>query len=110
MIIPTLFDGTPYYSQRTTLEGVDYQFEFRWSVRESRWFLNLYDALGAPLILGMKLQTNWSLLRYYHGRPGVPAGELMAVTLGTSDDPPGLTELGIDQRCTLQYLTLEDLA
>ena len=103
MIIPTLSDGTAFYSQRTTLDGVDYQLEFRWSVRESRWYLNLYDALETPLILGMKLQTNWPLTKYYKGRVGVPQGDLMVISLGVADDPPGLQDLGAGLRCELHY-------
>lgn len=103
MIVPTKSDGTPYYTQRVNLDGQDYQFQFQWSTRQSRWYLSLLDANGDLLVGSMKLVVNWPLLRYYHGRAGVPTGELWVVTLGTSDAPPGIDELGEGLRCELSY-------
>jgi hypothetical protein len=50
MIIPTLSDGTAFYSQRTNLDGVDFQLDFRWATREGRWYLRLLDTLGNVLV------------------------------------------------------------
>ena len=103
MIIPTLADGTAFYTQRTNLDGSDYSLVFQWSTRSQRWYLSLYDADGSLLIGSMKLVINWPLLRYYHGRAGVPAGELWVVSLGSSVEPPGFDELGEGLRCELTY-------
>lgn len=102
--IPTLSDGTAYYSLRTNLDGVDYQLDFRWSTREGRWYLTLRDTQGNLLCGEIKVLANWPMLRWYHDREGVPAGELVAICLQPSVIPPGLTELGIGLRTTLYYI------
>jgi len=104
VIIPTLSDGTAFYTQRTNLDGVDFQLDFRWSTREGRWYLRLLDTLGNTLVGPMKLVVNWPIMRYFHGRDGVPTGEFWVMTLGASNDPPGLTELGEGLRCQLEYI------
>ena len=104
MIIPTLFDGTAFYSQRVNLDGVDFTLDFRWGTRENRWYMRLLDTLGNTLIGPMKLVVNWPLMHYYHGRAGVPSGEFWCMTSGASNAPPGLTEMGEGLRCTLEYI------
>jgi hypothetical protein len=103
MIIPTNSDGTAFWTQRTNLDGSDYQLEFQWSTRQARWYLNLYDSDGNLLIGSVKLILNWPLFRHYHGRAGVPAGELWVISLGSSVEPPGFDELGAGLRCELTY-------
>ena len=65
MIIPTLSDGTAFYTQRTNLDGTDFQLDFRWATREARWYVRLLDTLGNVLVGPMKLVVNWPLMRYY---------------------------------------------
>jgi hypothetical protein len=103
MIIPTLSDGSALYTQRVNLDGQDYQLDFRWNTRLARWYLNLRDSDGALLAASLKVLTNWPLLAYYHGREGMPPGELWCVSLGVSSDPPGLDEMGEGRRCTMVY-------
>ena len=103
--IPTLSDGTPYYTIRVTLDGTDYQLRFDWSDREARWYVSLYDTLGALIVGQVKIMNNWPILRWYHNRPGCPTGELVCVSLLADDSPPGLTDLGRDRRCALVYVS-----
>jgi hypothetical protein len=103
MIVPTLSDGTPYYSQRTNLDGVDYQLDFQWSTRESRWYLSLRDTSGDLLAGPAKINTNWLIFHRRYRRPGMPTGEIWCLSLGSSTDPPGLDELGAGRRCELTY-------
>ncbi len=106
--IPTKFDGeTPYYTQRVTLDGIDYQFRFDWSVRESRWYLALLDTDGSLICGPLKILTNWPMLHFYKTRTNCPQGELIAVTLSADDSPPGLTDLGIGRRVELIYVPAE---
>jgi hypothetical protein len=106
VIIPTLSDGTAFYSQRVNLDGTDFQLDFRWSTREARWYLRLLNTTGDVLVGPMKLVVNWPLLHYYHGREGVPTGEIWCMTVGASTDPPGISELGEGLRCQLEYIPL----
>ena len=103
VFIPTQTDGTAFYTQRTTLDGQDYQFEFAWSVREARWYFSLLDTSGNPLAGPIKVLTNWPMFSYYHDRAGFPPGEMIATSVNPDDSPPGIDELGLDRRVTLTY-------
>jgi hypothetical protein len=103
MIIPTLSDGTAFYTQRVNLDGSDYTFDFRWNTRLQRWYLNLYDSAGTLLAASLKIVLNWPLLHYLHARDGMPAGELWCISLGSSVEPPGLDDMGEGLRCELTY-------
>lgn len=100
--IPTV-QGEPYYSQRTRLDGREYNLHFAWNQREERWYLSLHDETDAPLVSSIKLVTNWPLLRFWRFDPRVPPGELMVVDLTGNDEPPGIDELGVGMRCELTY-------
>lgn len=103
IIVPTRNDGTAYWTQRTNLDGTDYDLSFEWSTREQRWFLTLFDTSGNLLAGPGKLLANWPLFRYVATRAGMPAGRLWCLTFGASTDPPGFDELAPDARCMLWY-------
>jgi len=108
--IPTRTDGlTPYYTQRVNLDGQDFNLNFRWSTRAERWYLDLYDSAGEPLVLGMKLVCGWPVTRYYHGRAGMPAGDFWVLALAVDQTPPGLLDFGIGLRCELVYFSAGEL-
>ncbi len=109
LVIPTVQDA-PYYTIRTRLEGRDYSLRFSWNERESRWYMGINSDDGVPLAIGIKLVSNWPLLRYYHFDTRLPPGEMMAIALGQDNAPPGFDELGIDRRVVLTYFpTTEDV-
>jgi hypothetical protein len=104
LLIPT--SANPYYSERVKLDGRDYLLRFSYNEREERWYLSLYDDAEDPLILGIKLLTNWELLQHYHADPRVPPGELWVMDTTGNDDPPTLNELGVGKRCELTYFSV----
>jgi hypothetical protein len=99
----TLNDGSSHYSMRINFDGTDYEVQMHWSTREARWYLSLLTSAGVMISSHMKIMSNWPLLRFYHDRPGMPTGELMAVTTTPDRSPPGLHDLAVDARCTLMY-------
>lgn len=101
LLIPT--SAEPYYRQKTKLEGRDFILVFSYNQRVERWHLSIYDEEENPLRLGLKLVTNWPLLRRYHQDPRMPPGELMAVASDGSTEPPALDELGEGKRVQLLY-------
>jgi hypothetical protein len=103
-LVPTQYDGTAFYTQRTTFDGVDYQLDFAWSTREERWYLSILDTSGNLILGPVKILTNWPMLQYYHDRAGCPPGELIATSVNPDDSPPGFEELGIGRRVTLTYI------
>lgn len=93
-----------YSRQKTRLDGRDYVLTFSYNEREDRWYLSLYDDEDKPILLGLKLVSNFPLLRHYHWDERVPPGELMAVDLATNlSPPPGFAELGEGRRIELTY-------
>lgn len=103
LIIPTT-PGTPYFRQKTTLEGREFLLGFSYNQRIGRWYLSLYDETEAPLLLGLKLMTNRPLLRHYRADTRLPPGELIAVASDGSHGPPAIDELGEGKRVELLYL------
>jgi hypothetical protein len=91
--IPVAFD-TPLYTERVTLDGVEYLLKFDWNDRENRWYLGLFSVTGSPLATGIKIVANWPLLRKIRGE-NMPPGVLSAVDLSPlNGESPTYSELG----------------
>lgn len=43
------------YTQRTILDGVEYELQFRFNTRESNWYVDLLDTDGNYLAAGRKV-------------------------------------------------------
>lgn len=86
------------WSQRTTLDGVDYQLDFAWNGREGAWHVSLSDTQGNPIVLGLKLVTNRPLLKRFHFIAGMPPGEILAVDASGTISVAGYADLnnGVD--------------
>ncbi len=103
ILIPTS-QGAGQYSQRTRLDGRDYNLTFTFNQREGRWYLAIADESYNPIVGGVKLTTNWPLISIYHWDPDVPPGELVVVDSTGDGSPPGYTDLGEGRRCQLLYM------
>lgn len=106
--IPTSPDQ-PFYTQETTLDGVRYLLDFRYSQRARVWYLAiaLADNPSEWLAGGIKIVCNYPLLRYC-ADVRLPRGILVALTDSTDDTPPDLGELGEGKRVTLTYVPLAE--
>lgn len=75
------------------LAGVQYQMQVTWrTATEGGWFLDIYDASGNALVLGIPLVTGVDLLAPYPDA-GV-GGSLYVATDGTPDAVPLYSNLG----------------
>lgn len=108
IVIPTS-PGVPYFRQKTKLEGRDFILDFAYNQRIARWYLSIFDDEETSLVRGLKLVTNWPLLRHYRYDTRLPPGELMALAQDGSHAPPELDELGEGKRVELCYLESADL-
>lgn len=98
LVIPTP-DDLKAFSLQVQLDGATFTIRLIWNVRDSEWYLDLYDSSQEPVISGHRLVAN-SLVLLNCVRENRPLGELMA--LSTQDDlDPGLNDLG--NRVTLLY-------
>ena len=101
-VVPTGPD--PFYRIRTDLDNVVYFMDFAFNVRESCWYVSLYDANEVALVEGKKLVCYTSLLPRY--AENFPQGHLMVISSSTDDSPPGLFDLVPDTgRCSLVYFS-----
>lgn len=77
----------PSFTQRLVLDGSEYQFDWDWNERESRWYVEISDAEGSPIVRRLKVVTNWPLLRG-EADSRIPPGLLMVIdTSGAAADP-----------------------
>jgi hypothetical protein len=110
--IPTSPDETNY-SITTTLDGTVYLLTFKYSERESCYYLDLALADGTLLVAGKKVVCAVSLFRRQRYNPLVPQGALYVTPgggVGQDDGPPDIGELAQGRRCALFYATAAELA
>lgn len=109
LTLQTLNDGTPHYSFRTQLEGIEYQFDFRYGERRGGWVFDLTTLSGQEIIKGQLVTCGRDLLSRVTAE-GRPPGVLWAYNSarpsaanGGTFALPGLYDLGISGRCRLHY-------
>jgi len=103
VIMPATLD-LPSYTYRAPVEGVTYQWRFRWLTRPGAWYLDLSTDAGEAIRRGIKLVPGWWLLwRLRH--PARPPGDLFLVG---PMEAPTLESLG--RTHLLYYLTPADIA
>lgn len=106
-----------FWDSIVPLEGTEYLFEFYWSSRESRWYLNIKnqseDLLAgaiaivvAPAVVPEIIQYR-GLLQRYQVNGNVPPGRLYAVDMSGEDrEIESSGDLGV--RVPLLYVTSDD--
>jgi hypothetical protein len=77
------------------LDGVNYQFDMRYNEREGFWYFNISDVDGNIIRSGVKVVSNWPLIRLLMDS-NRPAGELITIDTRYQPLDPGLSDLGID--------------
>lgn len=96
-----LFNDVTHYDYSIELEGVTYQFEFRWNARDASWYLSVMTADGEPLLLGRRMVIGSDLLvRLRDARR--PPGQLFLLDTSGEDREAGQYDLGV--RAQLYYL------
>lgn len=52
----------PYYSYSMSLNKIAYNFTFRYSTRESCWYMDIKDNDNIPIVVSVKLVPNYPIL------------------------------------------------
>lgn len=92
--IPTI-PGVPFFSQRSTLDGIDYEIVMQWNARSGRWGFSLYTDGGAPIVQGVSVVTGWDLLSGVVRSDGVPPGMIVALDSSQANADATLSTLGV---------------
>jgi len=95
------------FRQRTSLDGVPFELEFRWNERDGAWYMSIADTDGNPLRSGIRLAVDSPLLHSLVSDTR-PNGELYAIDIEDSGEEAGFDDLG--QRVVLYYVTAAERA
>ena len=90
------------------LEQVTYRIRVNWVGKEDSWYMDLYDRLGEPLILGHKITYNSLILNKYHANERVPQGEFLLLP-GESGGLDKPTFNSVSNGDTFYYITSDEL-
>lgn len=104
LILPTLTDGTENYDLRTQLEGTDYLFLFRYTLRRELWTFSIQSPDGTDILSGQAVHVGIPLNRRAIGGP---PGLFFAISETDDLTSPGFDELG--SRVKLCYLTAAEV-
>lgn len=96
----------PGYEYDIDLSGVTYRLRLYWRERTQRWYLDLADAGGAPLFLGVQLVIDFALGIKHRGRRPED-GFLALVDVEGTGEPCTYEDLG--RRCRLCWVTSDEI-
>ena len=72
----------PNYSYNTILDNKEYKLNFKFSVRNSSWYISIYEPDGTLLLSNCRLVPWLSLLAPYT-KEDLPAGDLVLAPIST---------------------------
>lgn len=73
-IIPFKEPGA--WQAQIVLTNVTFQLFFKWNALNEYWVMSIYDGNGVPLVLGIKVVTNYDLTAAFVVS-GMPAGDIV---------------------------------
>lgn len=88
------------YQTRLSVAGVELVFDVQWRARFGRWAITITDVQGNILLGPRQVCVGWSI-DVRKQTAALPEGRFVVVRLGSSDEEPGITELG--QTVQLQW-------
>lgn len=99
---------SPYYVFEIELDGVLFKLEFKFNERDSAWYLHILDQNDNHLRSGIKVVSDWTILRLWREVGTRPEGEMIPTALGDISRPALIDELG--EQVILTYLDAEEIA
>ena len=105
-ITPQFREQDKHTSQTLTLDSVRVRLDTYTNKFDGRWYMDLYDSLGAPLVFGVRLTTGLDLLFPYRYKDGVPPGVLFINDHAGPRLDPGLDSFQ-DREVSLYYQEID---
>lgn len=78
-IIP--FKEPAAFQQQITLSSVIFLIYFRWNAMNQYWVMSIYDRNDQPILLGVKVVTNFNLTAQFEALAGMPVGDILCQNL-----------------------------
>ena len=82
------------YELEVDMDEVTFRLRFKFNSRDEAWYMTVLSANGEILRAGIKVISEWLLLRLWQDFNVRPAGEIITINLATEVTKPGLEELG----------------
>jgi hypothetical protein len=92
----------PSFTELVFLEGVNVKLKFDWNARDNIWNLSIYDPDDNPILVGVKMVTNYELI-LQHPTLALPRGAMFLWDTEGKGEPAGYEDLGT--RHKLVYVT-----
>lgn len=89
------------WTQITPISGVDYTFEFKYSDREERYYVRVLD--DAVVV------SPWKKILALQICAKVGSGYVICIPQDASTDPPKFGDLGGGARCSLVFVSSEEV-
>jgi len=74
-IIP--FKDPAAFQEQITLSEDLFVLAFRWNAMNGYWVMNLYGRDSIPILLGVKVVTNFNLTAQFAAITGMPSGDIL---------------------------------
>lgn len=74
-IIP--FKEPAAWQAQITLTSVIFVLYFRWNAMNRFWVMNIFDSNDQPILLGVKVVTNFDLTSQFSAITGMPLGDIL---------------------------------
>lgn len=96
------------WSESVNLDGVVYRLTFTWNTRSSSWSMTIAENDGTPIVSGIKLLPQISLLQR-HKDERLPPGVLYAFDVIDGDNAERPTKSELGAKLQLIYTTRAEL-
>lgn len=93
LIVPTPRNGYPNDTIRVALDGATYTFSWNWNQTEGVWYVSIGDADADPIVSGLRVVLNSSLVANV-ADPRRPPGALLVIDPSGGKVDPTLETLG----------------
>jgi hypothetical protein len=86
-----------WFSERRTIQGGTYVFDYRWNTRIGLWIWDVSDAAGNPIVLGTPMLVNRNILVQYPTLT-LPVGSFSVLDMTGNNQEAGLSSFNVSHK------------
>lgn len=91
-IIP--FKEPAAWQAQITLTRVIFVIHFQWNALNEYWVMSIHNADDVPILVGVKVVTNFDLTAQFKAIPGMPAGDIVCQNIIETWETIGRFDMG----------------